>query len=72
MTRSEARRLVQSLRTRMNLPDSEAVIHEALRFFDWAIREQEKGNSIFMEQEGCLEEILLLYERSKKEVADVG
>jgi len=72
MTRSEARRLVQSLRVKMNLSNSEEVIHEALGFFAWVVSEQEKGDSIYMEQAGCLEDIILLYERSKGERAHVG
>lgn len=77
MTSAEARRLILRLKEKTQMSDSLEIQCEALKFFAWVIRQQEEGNSVFMEQDGVFQEILLLYRRSqqaeeKEEVANVG
>jgi len=64
MTSTEARRLVESLKGKMNVTDSETVIHEALKFYAWVLTEQEEGSTLYLEKDGNFEDLYLLYRRS--------
>lgn len=73
MNAHEARKLIHLLKGKLGLEDSQDVIHEALKFLAWTIECQENMDTLYMERNGCLEDIILLYERSKNGVmSDVG